>query len=147
MSSLAVFARIGDRRIAFDASGVEAVIDLGEIVPVPLAPPHIRGLAAVRSQVLTVVDVARALTGEASASEGRRALVVARDKHRYALLVDAVEEVAAPVCVSAHVPPGLGGGWAAAARGTMENAGAIALTLDIAAIVAPVDQTTNSVAS
>ena len=147
MTDLAVFARIGDRRIAFDARGVEAVIDLGEIVPVPLAPPHIRGLAAVRSQVLTVVDVATALNGEKSTNEGRRALVVARDKHRYALLIDAVEEVAAPVSVSAQIPPGLGAGWAAAARGTMENDGAIALTLDIAAILAPVEQASNSVAS
>ena len=57
MTDLAVFARIGDRRVAFDARGVEAVIDLGAIVPVPLAPLHIRGLAAVRSHVLTVVDV------------------------------------------------------------------------------------------
>ena len=72
---------------------------------------------------------------------------MARDKHRYALLVDAVEEVAAPGSVSAHIPPGLGAGWAAAARGTMENAGAIALTLDIAAIVAPADPASNLVAN
>lgn len=139
MNDLAVFARIGDRRIAFDASGVEAVIDLGEIVPVPLAPPHIRGLAAVRSQVLTVVDVAAALSGGTGESTGRRALVVARDKHRYALLVDAVEEVSAPRSVSTHIPPGLGAGWARAARGTMESGDAIALSLDIGAIVTPAD--------
>ena len=147
MTDLAVFARIGDRRIAFDASGVEAVIDLGEIVRVPLAPPHIRGLAAVRSQVLTVIDVAAALSGESSAGESRRALVVARDKHRYALLVDAVEEVAAPRNVSPHVPPGLGGGWARAARGTAEVGDTVALSLDIGAIVAPADRSADSPAS
>ena len=139
MNELAVFARIGDRRVAFDASGVEAVIDLGAIVPVPLAPPHIRGLAAVRSHVLTVVDVETALCGQSNDTNRRRALVVARDKHRYALLVDAVDEVGAPHTTSTNIPPGLGGGWARAARGTVETGGTIALSLDIESIVAPAD--------
>jgi purine-binding chemotaxis protein CheW len=139
MTELAVFARIGDRRVAFDARGVEAVIDVGAVVPVPLAPPHIRGLAAVRSHVLTVVDVETALCGETSDTARRRALVVARDKHRYALLVDAVDEVGAPRHVSTHVPPGLSGGWARAARGTVETGDTIALDLDIEAIVSAAD--------
>jgi purine-binding chemotaxis protein CheW len=139
MTELAVFARIGNRRVAFDAKGVEAVIDLGSVVPVPLAPPHIRGLAAVRSHVLTVVDVETALCGESTVPDRRRALVVARDKHRYALLVDAVDEVGAPHTVSAQVPPGLGGGWARAARGTVETGDEIALSLDVEAIVATTD--------
>jgi purine-binding chemotaxis protein CheW len=139
VKDLAVFARIGNHHVAFDAKAVEAVIDLGDIVPVPLAPPHICGLAAVRSQVLTVVDVSAALSGEAGSGTSRRALVVARDKHRYALLVDAVEEVAAPQSVSTHIPPGLGASWARAARGTMQTGGTIALTLDIGAIITPND--------
>ena len=142
MTDLAVFARVGDRTIAFDASCVEAVIDIGEITPVPLAPLHIRGLAAVRSQVLTVVDVAAALSGEAKPSEGshsRRALVVAQDKHRFALLVDTVDEVSAPRRTSSHIPPGLTGGWARAARGTAELDGVIALSLDIGAVLSPGD--------
>jgi len=139
MSDLAVFARIGDRRVAFDAGSVEAVIDLGAIVPVPLAPPHIRGLAAVRSHVLTVVDVETALCGESTNANRSRALVVARDKHRYALLVDGVDEVGAPRNSSAQVPPGLGAGWARAARGTVETGDTIALSLDIESIVAPTD--------
>lgn len=139
MTDLSVFARIGDRRVAFDASGVEAVIDLGAVVPVPLAPPHIRGLAAVRSHVLTVVDVEMALSGQSSDANRRRALVVARDKHRYALLVDGVDEVGAPHTAANNVPPGLSGGWARAARGTVETGGTIALSLDIESIVAPAD--------
>ena len=139
MSDLAVFARIGDRRVAFDASGVEAVIDLGTIVPVPLAPPHIRGLAAVRSHVLTVVDVETALCGHTTEPNRRRALVVARDKHRYALLVDAVDEVGAPHSISTMIPPGLSGGWARAARGTVETGDTIALSLDVESIVAVAD--------
>jgi purine-binding chemotaxis protein CheW len=139
MSELAVFARIGNRRVAFDAKGVEAVIDLGAVVPVPLAPPHIRGLAAVRSHVLTVVDVETALCGESTMPDRRRALVVARDKHRYALLVDAVDEVAAPHSITTHIPPGLGAGWTRAARGTVEIGDAIALSLDVESIVAAAD--------
>ena len=68
-----------------------------------------------------------------------RALVVARDKHRYALLVDGVDEVGAPRNISAQVPPGLGAGWARAARGTVETGDTIALSLDIESIVAPTD--------
>ena len=139
MKDLAVFARVGDHHVAFDARAVEAVIDIGDVIPVPLAPPHICGLAAVRSNVLTVVDVSAALSGEAGRSTSRRALVVARDKHRYALLVDAVEEVAAPQSVSTDIPPGLGAIWARAARGTMQTGSTIALSLDIGAIIAPND--------
>ena len=139
MTKLAVFARIGDRRVAFDARGVEAVIDLGAVVPVPLAPQHIRGLAAVRSHVLTVVDVETALSGHSTNPDRRRALVVARDKHRYALLVDGVDEVGAPHSWSAQVPPGLGAGWARAACGTVETGNTIALSLDIGSIVTAAD--------
>lgn len=139
MSALAVLARVGERRIAFDAAEIEAVIDVGDVTPVPLAPPHIRGLTAVRSQVLTVVDVESALESRAAATPRRRALVVTRDKHSYALLVDAVEEVAAPQSASAQVPPMLGDGWAHAARGTVESDGRLSLSLDVAAIVTPRD--------
>ncbi len=136
MTDLAVFARIGDRRIAFDAKGVEAVIDLGAVVPVPLAPPHIRGLAAVRSHVLTVVDVETALSGQSNSKDRRRALVVEHDKHRYALLVDAVDDVGTPLNITAQAPLGLSGGWARAARGTVQSGDAIALSIDIEAIIA-----------
>ena len=136
MTALAVLARIGDKRVAFDASLIEAVIDIGDVVPVPLAPPAVRGLAAVRSQVLTVIDVETSVEPGAPVTPRRRALVVEQAKHRYALLVDAVDAVTAPTSTSDLIPPALGAGWAKAARGTIEAQGELALALDIEAILA-----------
>lgn len=135
MTELAVLARIGTKRVAFDAASIESVIDLGDIVPVPLAPPHVRGLAAVRSHVLTVIDVERAVETADTQTQRRRALVVTHGKHRYALLVDAVDEVTMPTAVSTLVPPSLSAGWARAATGTVMADGNLALSLDIDAIV------------
>jgi purine-binding chemotaxis protein CheW len=135
MTALSVLARVGDKRVAFDASLIEAVIDIGEIVPVPLAPPAVRGLAAVRSQVLTVIDVESSVDPDAPVTTRRRALVVEQAKHRYALLVDAVDAVTAPTSTSEMIPPTLGAGWARAARGTVEAQGEMSLALDIGAIL------------
>ncbi len=139
MNGLAVFARLGNRRVAFDAADIEAVLDLGEIVPVPLTRSHVRGLTAVRSQVMTVIDVETALDGRPPSSQRRRALIVTHKRHRYALLVDAVDEVAVPRDSSSQIPPGLGTGWARAARGTMRSGEELALGLDIGSIIAPAD--------
>lgn len=135
MTDLVVLGRVGMERVAFDAAVIEAALDLHEIVPVPLAPPHIRGIAAVRSQVLTVVDVGLAV-GQGSACEGRRVLVVQSEGHRYALLVDAVDEVVTPEAVHAGIDASLGAGWNRVATSTIEAGGQYHLLLDVPALIA-----------
>ena len=61
MDSLKLIARIAGQRIALTADAVESVVEIEAITPVPLAPPHVAGLAALRSRVLTVIDSYAAL--------------------------------------------------------------------------------------
>ncbi len=135
MIALTLVAEVAGRRVAFDAASVEAVVDLGTVMPTPLAPAHLVGLVALRSRVASVIDTAAAL-GLDARCEGTRALVVLVDGHRYALKVDRIEDVSAPLSVDARVEAGAGTGWRAAAIGTVDTAGGFALLLDPARIVA-----------
>ena len=45
---------LGGQRVAIASEIVDSVVHVTDIVPVPLAPPHIAGLAALRSRVITV---------------------------------------------------------------------------------------------
>jgi purine-binding chemotaxis protein CheW len=70
-------------------------VEIESIKPVPQAPLHVAGLAALRSRVLTVIDCSAALElgSGTAAGRSREAIVIAADGHPYALLVDTVEDV------------------------------------------------------
>ena len=134
MSDLFVLAWIGDQQVAFDATRVEAVVDIAMVVPVPLAAHHVLGLAAIRSQVLTVIDCSAVVAGEPVAPTGR-AIVTAIDGHKYALRVDRVEDV-----VTAVIRPGLtchplDRAWDAIANGIIETNDGFAVAVDPARLV------------
>ena len=95
MNELLLVVTIGGERVALPAAAVESVVELDTLIPVPRAPPHIAGLSALRSRVLTVIDCMRSLElGETDCSDGiREAAVVELDGHHYALIVDLVEDV------------------------------------------------------
>lgn len=137
MSELCVLARVGDRLVAVPAIEVGSVIDLGPLLSVPLAQSPAIGLAAVRSQVLTVVDVSLALGGPPIAEDRRRALVVTHAGHRYALLFDTVLEVAGVSDVASGKSVRLGERWSRATTGTVATPQGYALSLSIAALVEP----------
>lgn len=134
MNALVLLATVAGQTVAIDATQVESVIDIGAVVPVPSAPKHILGLAAIRSQVVTVIDCAAAV-GE-GCSTGPRAIVVRADGHRYALLVDAVDDVV----TSEHAPETGGApmkaGWARVSRGRIDLGDQFAVAVDPAQIVA-----------
>ena len=67
MSSLFLIATIAGERVAIDAAAIEAVVDLWQIVPVPLAAEHVIGVAAVRSRVSSSLN-ASSRPGTAAAS-------------------------------------------------------------------------------
>ena len=95
MSQLLLVVTIADERVALPAAAVEAVVELDTLIPVPRAAPHVAGLSALRSRVLTVIDCMRSLElGVTDCSDGiREAAVVELDGHHYALIVDLVEDV------------------------------------------------------
>jgi len=134
MSALFVIARVGDQRIAFDAATVESVIDIDVVVPVPLAPRHVIGLCAVRSQVLTVIDVAT-VVGATADPATKRAVVVAIDGHRYALCVAAVEDVVAQSGRTEAIDLTIGEGWHGIATARVATSCGFALLIDPAGMI------------
>jgi purine-binding chemotaxis protein CheW len=135
MTELFLIARIAGRGVAIPAEQVVSVVDIGEIVAVPRAPGAVRGLAALRSRVVTVVDTALALGLDRSEGEGARAVIIKVDGHEYALLMDALEDVAAFERQPLSSGLALDRGWAAAGTGLIERDGEPLLVLDATALV------------
>jgi len=135
MTELFLIARIAGRPVAIEAAQVDSVVDLGEIVAVPRAEATVRGLAALRSRVVTVIDTCVALGLAGSAASARRAVITRVDGHHYAVLVDSLEDVAPFVRQPLSLGLALDGGWRAIARGLVERDGEPLLVIDIAGIV------------
>jgi len=132
--SLVLVVTLAGQRVALPSAEVESVVEIEAVTPVPRTAPHVAGLAALRSRVVTVIDC-RAALGFGATEKPRDAVVAVIDGHPYALLVDKVEDVVEsgdvrPLAASA------GPGWSRAARGTVEAEGALMLLLDVAALVA-----------
>lgn len=136
MENLYLIATIAGQPVAIRAATVESVVDLGPLAPVPLAPPHVSGLAALRSKVLTVICCERSLGLAERPANTRRAVVVAIDGHFYGLLVGSIEDAlvieAPPQPIRARLEPG----WARVALGMLNYGGEALLLIDPERIVA-----------
>lgn len=132
---LFLIAEIAGQPVAIDANQVESVVDIGDVVAVPRAGETVRGLAALRSRVVTVIDTRAALGLGPGARSGGRAVIVRMDGHHYAMLVDALDDIAPfePQPLAAGVP--LHGAWQRAGRGLVERDGEPILTIDLAALI------------
>ncbi|MEX0343121.1 MAG: chemotaxis protein CheW [Erythrobacter sp.] len=136
MNELLLMCLIAGRRAAIPAADVQSVIEVDEITPIPGVPPFIRGLTALRSQALTVIDCRIALGFDGLQQvEGQRAAVVQVDGHPYALLVDAAYDVGEARSEPMAVPGGFGAGWQRTARGMVETDGGPTLVIDVAALI------------
>ncbi|MDQ2892606.1 MAG: chemotaxis protein CheW [Pseudomonadota bacterium] len=133
MSALYLMARIADRPVAIPTAQVESVIDLGDIMPAPLAPPQVRGLVAIRSRVVTVIDTDVALGLPRSTHHRHRAVITSVEGHHYAILVESLDEV--ETLDAQPLSPGLvlGDCWRDCATGIVEHGGEPMLVLDLAA--------------
>lgn len=132
---LFLIARIAGRTVAIASPQVESVVDITDIVPIPRADRQVRGLAALRSRVVTVIDTRIALGLEAGTGEARRAVITIVDGHHYAMLVDALEDVAPFVLAPLTSGLLLDKGWASVARGVIEREGEPILAIALAALV------------
>lgn len=130
MAELLLIARLAGRRIAFPAADVEAVVELEGLSPAPRALPHVAGLSALRSRVLTVIDGLAALEAGRHDGEARDAIVVPSGGHTYALLVEEVEDViqASGLPIPARAP--LGAGWDRVSLGMVEAENELFLLVD-----------------
>ena len=136
MNDLLLIANVAGRRCAFCAISIRSVIDIGTISPIPGAPEMVLGLAALRSQTLTVLDCRRAIGEHVSElATDARAAVVDVDGHAYALIVDSIEDITESASQVDTILGGFGANWARIAHGIVETPGGPALLLDINRIV------------
>jgi len=135
MNEIVLVGAIADQKIAFRASAIEAVVDIASVVAIPFAPPHVVGIAAIRSQVVTVVDCGIAVGGIACGATGRSVLTLI-DGHRYALRIDAIDDVATHRVLDGQADFPMSGPWSALSAGRIDLGDRFALLIDPAALVA-----------
>lgn len=134
MERLYLIAYLGAQAVAIDSDHVESVVDLGDITPVPKAGCTVRGLAALRSRVVTVL-AARAALGMDVIEESRRAVIVHVEGHHYAIMVDEIEDIIplemAPLPSAMPLSPE----WRRVAIGIVTRNGEPILTIDPARLI------------
>lgn len=137
MNDLVLVFTLAGRRAALRARDIHSVVELEAPIPVPQAPAFVLGLGALRSSTLTVIDASAALglapIGVSPA--GLRAAIVDHGGHRYALVVDAIDDVAEQLSAPARVPGEAGPGWQRACDGLIETARGPALLLSLDALL------------
>jgi len=138
INTLLVMAQIAGRRCAIEAPNVDAVIEIGEITPVPRTPDFIAGITAMRSQALTVIDARIAIGFDPQAfTIDHRAIVATHDADAYAIRVDAIEDIGTAVSEPETVPGGFGEGWSRVSTGLVETRVGPALLLNLEALLTP----------
>ncbi|HVI98562.1 MAG TPA: chemotaxis protein CheW [Sphingomonas sp.] len=135
MTELFLIAEIGGRAVAIAADQVESVVDIGVVTPVPRADPRVKGLAALRSRVVTVINSCVALGLPCPGDAARRAVITPIDGHPYAMLVEGVEDVAAYEVQPLTSGVALSAGWKSVATSVIEHRGEPALVVDLRALV------------
>ncbi|URD61767.1 chemotaxis protein CheW [Sphingomonas sp. KRR8] len=141
MNELLLVVTIAGQRVALPAAAVESVVELDALIPVPRAAPHIAGLSALRSRVLTVIDCRRALDlGASDLSQGLcEAAVVEIEGHHYALIVDSVEDVVEAASDPQPVRAAMGRGWEHVSTGLVDTEEGALLLIDVNALVEGVE--------
>lgn len=137
MSDLYLIVGMAGQRVALATQYVESVVEIEAVTPVPLVAPHIAGLAALRSRVLTIVDTHAALDlGPMASEEVMQAVVVTIDGHLYGLLVEEVEDVVTVGGAPSPVCAALSPGWERVAEGLIDIDGDALLLIDPPALIA-----------
>ena len=138
MTGLVVIVEVAGRRAALRTAEVQSVVELETISPVPRAPTFVLGLTALRSSTLTVVDAAAAigLPAHGLPEAGARAAIVDHAGHRYALVVDEIDDVAEALGEPTPVPGEAGPGWERVSQGLIETDRGPALLIDLGTLLA-----------
>lgn len=136
MNNLFLIARIADETVALPAGDIGSVVEVDEIAFVPRVPPHIAGLFALRSRVLTVIDTRAALgLGTMDPDARATAIITDHEGQSYALLVDDVEDVIEAETVDS-CPALIAPSWRRVAQGTIRRGDQAILLVAPAGLVA-----------
>jgi purine-binding chemotaxis protein CheW len=132
---LFLIAHIAGRGVAIDTAQVDSVVDTAEVIAVPRSEPAVRGLVALRSRVVTVIDTGTALGLSPTPATARRAVITRIDGHHYAILVDSLEDVALFERQPLSSGLTLDRGWAKVGVGLVERDGEPLLIVDLTALI------------
>jgi len=136
MDNLYLLIEVGGQRAALPGNVVESVVEIDDVTPVPCLPPHVLGLFALRSRVLTVIDSIASLgLGQHERNGDIQAVIVTVEGHLYGLLVDQVEDVVAIEGEPAPPRALLAPGWARMTDGVLEHEGQPLLLINVAALI------------
>lgn len=137
MTNLVLVASLAGQGIAIRAEDVISVTEIRSLVPVPHAPARIAGLAALRSQVLTVIDCALSagLDRPSQPHRNARAVIVERDEQTYALMVDEVADVTSMLSDELPLPSHIDDGWKTVSKGLVETDAGLMLLVDVDAMI------------
>ncbi len=134
MNPLFLIVQIAGRWVAIRATDVESAVDIGLVTPVPQAPRAVRGIAALRSRVVTVIDSSVSL-GLEPMDTATRAIVAHIQGHHYALLIEALDDVFALEPQPLNSGLAFKGVWSACATGIVEHDGQPLLILDLERLI------------
>lgn len=135
MNELFLLAHIGDRQVAIASDQVDSVVDIADVIPVPRSDARVRGLAALRSTVVTVID-AHSLLGFSVTGDGpTRAVVTLIDGHRYAILFDGLEDIVPAVLQPIEGVAVLERSWQGIGCGYIEVAGEPVLAVGLRSFI------------
>lgn len=130
-NSLYLRINIAGRDVVLPASKVDSVVNIGDIVPVPYVEPHVCGLFAMRSKVVTLIDSQWFITGiKTDVKEAGIGVVVSIDGHVHALLVDKVCDIFEAAHAPKKLPSSAGNGWDMLGNTILEVDGATLLIIE-----------------
>lgn len=132
---LFLIAQIAGRGVAIATSQIDSVVDIGPVVAVPQAGRAVRGLVALRSRVVTVIDTGTALDLTPTPATAHRAVITRVDGHDYAILVDTLEDVALFERQPLSSGLALDRGWARVGVGLVERDEEALMIVDLTALV------------
>ena len=125
-----LLVRAGDRRLGLQLGDVQEVIALGEVHPVPVIEPAVRGVVAVQGRMVPLVHLGALLEGvHPLPRPGGVGVVVAVDARRLCLEVEEAELLVREP--SLPVPPGEAFPWAV---GVARHSDGLVPLLDLTAL-------------
>jgi purine-binding chemotaxis protein CheW len=94
VKDLYLIAEMAGTMVAIPTQDVEAVVSVGETVPVPAAPSHVAGLFALRSRVITLIDPAQLIARKQTRLDAdSTAIIGSIGGNVYGFLIDKVDDV------------------------------------------------------
>lgn len=124
---------VGGRRFAVPLTSVREIVPVGAVTRLPGAPRAVLGIANVRGQVLTVVDLGVRLSGAAVDRDEGAILLVESGGRTVGAVVQALHDVLVPE--GGIAAPAASGEADALVAGVVSTSDGVAVVLDVPALV------------